>query len=151
MIEYYRSVRGAVTRLEDYAPGCWVNVVAPTPDELTYLTEGRGVPLDYLLYSLDLDERPRFERDDEFVLIVMQTSFAFGGERVIMEFGIGFAMAVLIDAFLIRCLLLPAVLHLLGDATWRLPAWLDRILPHWALELEDDGAPAALEPEPAQA
>ena len=80
MIEYYRSVRGAVTRLGDYAPGCWVNVVAPTPDELTYLTEQRGVPLDYLLYSLDLDERPRFERDDEYVLIVMQTSFSFGGE-----------------------------------------------------------------------
>ena len=80
MIEYYRSVRGAVTRSEDYAPGCWVNVVAPTPDELTYLTEQRGVPLDYLLYSLDLDERPRFERDDEYVLIVMQTSFSFGGE-----------------------------------------------------------------------
>ena len=49
MIEYYRSVRGTLARLEDYAPGCWVNVVAPTPDELTYLTEQRGVPLDYLL------------------------------------------------------------------------------------------------------
>jgi len=78
MIEYYRSVRGILERLEAYQAGCWVNVVTPTPDELTHLSQHYGVPMDYLLYSLDLDERPRFERDGEFVLIVMQTSFAFG-------------------------------------------------------------------------
>jgi magnesium transporter len=78
MIEYYRSVRGSLQRLEAYEAGCWVNVVSPTPDELTYLSQQRDVPMDYLLYSLDLDERPRFERDGDYVLIVMQTSFAFG-------------------------------------------------------------------------
>lgn len=78
MIEYYRSVRGSLTRLEAYEAGCWVNIVVPTPDELTYLSQQHGVPMDYLLYSLDLDERPRFERDGDYILIVMQTSFAFG-------------------------------------------------------------------------
>ena len=79
------------------------------------------------------------------IMIVVFASFITGGERVIMEFGIGLAVAVFIDAFFIRCLLLPAVLHLCGDATWKLPKWLDRILPHWALELEDEvpATPAA--------
>ena len=80
MIEYHRSVRGTLERLENYQPGCWVNVVAPTQAELTYLSQQHSVPLDYLLYSLDLDERPRFERDGEYILIVMQTSFPFGDE-----------------------------------------------------------------------
>lgn len=80
MIEYFRSVRGSLTRLEHYEPGCWINVVGPTPDELTRLSQHYDVPMDYLLYSLDLDERPRFERDGEYILIVMQTSFAFGDE-----------------------------------------------------------------------
>ncbi len=78
MIEYYRSVRGVLERLETYQTGCWVNVVSPTQNELTHLSQHYGVPMDYLLYSMDHDERPRFERDGEFILIVMQTSFDFG-------------------------------------------------------------------------
>ena len=78
MIEYYRSVRGALERLETYQAGCWVNVVSPTQGELDYLSQHHGVPMDYLLYSMDHDERPRFERDGEYILIVMQTSFDFG-------------------------------------------------------------------------
>ena len=78
MIEYYRSVRGALERLETYQAGCWVNVVSPTQSELTHLSQHHGVPMDYLLYSMDHDERPRFERDGEYILIVMQTSFDFG-------------------------------------------------------------------------
>ncbi len=78
MIEYYRSVRGALERLESYQAGCWVNVVSPTQSELNHLSQNHGVPMDYLFYSMDHDERPRFERDGEFILIVMQTSFDFG-------------------------------------------------------------------------
>jgi RND superfamily putative drug exporter len=47
---------------------------------------------------------------------------------------------VLLDAFILRTVLVPAVMHLLGDANWRLPRWLDRALPHVAVEPAD--APA---------
>jgi RND superfamily putative drug exporter len=61
-------------------------------------------------------------------------------------FGVGLAVAVLIDATLVRMVLVPATMSLMGRANWWLPGWLDRILPHLDLE----GAPAAPEvsPEP---
>ena len=64
-------------------------------------------------------------------------------------FGVGLAVAVLIDATLVRMVLVPATMSLLGRANWWLPGWLDRILPHLDLE----GAPRAPEvgpqPEPS--
>ena len=54
-------------------------------------------------------------------------------------FGVGLAVAVLIDATLVRMILVPATMSLLGKANWWLPGWLDRILPHLDLE----GAPGA--------
>jgi RND superfamily putative drug exporter len=53
---------------------------------------------------------------------------------VIKEFGLSLASAVLLDALVVRCLLLPATLHLLGDVTWRLPSWLDRVIPRVNIE-----------------
>jgi len=62
-------------------------------------------------------------------MIFVFGSFVFGGTRVIDEVGIGFASAVLLDAFVIRTVLVPALMHLFGRANWWLPSWLDRILP----------------------
>ena len=63
-------------------------------------------------------------------------------------FGIGLAVAVFIDATVVRIVLVPATMVLLGDANWWLPGWLDRILPKMSLELADD--PEAGEPEAEQ-
>jgi len=68
------------------------------------------------------------------IMVLVFGSFMLGNERVIQLFGLGLASAVFLDAFLIRVLLLPAVLDLCGDATWRLPAWLDRLLPNVSIE-----------------
>jgi uncharacterized membrane protein YdfJ with MMPL/SSD domain len=57
------------------------------------------------------------------------------------EFGFALGFSVLIDALVIRGLLVPALMHLLGPATWALPGWLDRLLPHLAAE-PGDHAPA---------
>ena len=51
-----------------------------------------------------------------------------------LEFGFGLAVAVFLDAIVVRCMMLPAVLELLGPATWRLPRWLDGPLPHINIE-----------------
>jgi RND superfamily putative drug exporter len=72
------------------------------------------------------------------IMILVFGAFVPGARRVIAEFGIGLAGAVLVDAFILRTLLVPALMHLFGRANWWLPGWLDRILPHLAVEPPDD-------------
>jgi RND superfamily putative drug exporter len=70
------------------------------------------------------------------VMVVVFASFAAGDERVLKLFGLSLATAVFLDALVIRTILLPAVLQLLGRRTWALPGWLDRRLPRLAIEPE---------------
>jgi RND superfamily putative drug exporter len=70
------------------------------------------------------------------IMVFVFGAFVLGGERVISEFGIGLAAAVAIDAFLLRSVLVPALMHLFGRANWWLPRWLDRILPDFSVEGE---------------
>jgi magnesium transporter len=74
MLEFFRAQDGALAKIDGYKPGCWINVVAPTQEELTSLQKLLGVPLDFLTYPLDIDERSRFEKDGDFSLIIFQTS-----------------------------------------------------------------------------
>ncbi len=68
------------------------------------------------------------------IMILVFLSFVLGEERAIKQFGLGLAAAVLLDAVVIRCLMLPAVLQLLGRATWWMPGWLERSLPRISIE-----------------
>jgi len=72
------------------------------------------------------------------IMICVFVAFVFGGLRVIAEFGIGLAAAVFLDAFVLRTVLVPAVMHLFGAANWWLPRRLDRILPHLTVEPADE-------------
>jgi putative drug exporter of the RND superfamily len=74
------------------------------------------------------------------VMVVVFASFIGGGQRVIAMFGLALAGAVFLDALVIRVLLLPATLELLGERTWRFPARLDRRLPRFALEPPEEPA-----------
>lgn len=71
------------------------------------------------------------------IMIAVFFSFAFGGQRIIAEFGIGLGGAVLIDAFILRTVLVPALMHFIGRANWWIPRWLDRVIPRVALEAGD--------------
>ena len=82
------------------------------------------------------------------IMIAVFLSFVTQPDPVGKMFGIGLAVAVLIDATIVRIVLVPATMVLLGDANWWLPGWLDRILPKMNLELADD--PEAGEPEAEQ-
>ena len=93
------------------------------------------------------------------IMICVFLSFMLGDERVLKEFGFGLAVAVLLDAVIVRCVLLPAVLELLGPRTWWLPQWLDDRLPHINIEgssaraerfIPPGGPDEAVEREPAQ-
>jgi RND superfamily putative drug exporter len=72
------------------------------------------------------------------IMILVFLSFTLlGNALVIQEFGIGFAAAIVIDAFIVRTILVPSLMHLFGRANWWLPSWLDRILPTMHIEAED--------------
>jgi RND superfamily putative drug exporter len=62
--------------------------------------------------------------------------------------GIGMAAAVVIDATIIRLILVPATMELLGDKNWWMPTWLDRIIPHLDIEGSHPAAPAPVAPQP---
>jgi RND superfamily putative drug exporter len=68
------------------------------------------------------------------IMVVVFAAFALGPERVIKEFGLGLAIAVLLDAVVIRCLLVPALMQLAGERAWWLPSWLEHRIPRLALE-----------------
>jgi len=68
------------------------------------------------------------------IMVCVFMSFMLGDERSIKEFGFGLGIAVFLDALVVRCVLLPAMLELLGGLTWKLPGWLDARLPQVAIE-----------------
>ena len=86
------------------------------------------------------------------IMIVVFGSFMFEDNRIIKLFGLGLAMAVFLDASLVRLLLVPATMELLGDKNWWLPGWLDRLIPNLNVEGTEPPPPAAatggFEPEP---
>ena len=60
------------------------------------------------------------------IMVCVFTSFVLNGDPVVKEFGVGLAVAIAIDSTLVRCLLVPAVMVLLGKRAWWLPRWLGR-------------------------
>ena len=83
------------------------------------------------------------------IMICVFLSFAVGDQRVLKLFGLSLASAVFLDAFVVRSLLLPSVLELLGRRTWALPAWLERRLPHLSIDRPQTTIPAR-DPEPVE-
>jgi RND superfamily putative drug exporter len=78
------------------------------------------------------------------VMVAVFASFMLASDRTISLFGLGLATAVLVDAVVVRCLFLPALLELLGRATWWFPGRLDRILPRLAIEPPEEEVVALL-------
>ncbi|MET7467462.1 MMPL family transporter [Micromonospora sp. NPDC005686] len=80
------------------------------------------------------------------IMIAVFVAFMFLGDRAISQFGIGLAAAVALDAFILRTVLVPAVMYMCGRANWWLPSWVDRRLPHLAIEPSDEArsAPALI-------
>jgi len=68
------------------------------------------------------------------IMVCVFGAFVLGDERSIKLFGLGMAVAVFVDATLVRMVLVPATMELLGDRNWWIPKWLDRILPRLNVE-----------------
>jgi RND superfamily putative drug exporter len=80
------------------------------------------------------------------IMICVFGSFVLGVDRSIKLFGLGLAVAVLFDATIVRLVLVPATMELLGDRNWWLPGWLDKILPNIKVEAERDEVDTELPP-----
>jgi RND superfamily putative drug exporter len=83
------------------------------------------------------------------IMIAVFSGFVLGDNRVVKLIGIGLASAIFIDAFILRTILVPAMMHLLDRFNWYFPKWLDRITPRVSFEPGDDGWDEldAIEPE----
>ena len=68
------------------------------------------------------------------IMVTVFLSFVFGGERVIKEFGLGLGTAIFVDATIVRMILVPATMELLGEWNWWFPHWLERIVPRLNIE-----------------
>jgi putative drug exporter of the RND superfamily len=69
------------------------------------------------------------------IMVVVFSAFTLSTDRTIKLIGLGMAAAILVDALIVRTVLVPAIMHTLGRRNWYLPSWLDRRLPH--LEIEE--------------
>ncbi|MEK7817480.1 MAG: MMPL family transporter, partial [Actinomycetota bacterium] len=108
-----------------------------------------GLSMDYEVFLLSrMREEYEAERDNEravtlglektgriittaaLIMIAVFGSFSFAESIVIKEIGVGLAVSILLDATIVRVIIVPATMKLLGDWNWWLPGWLDRLLPH---------------------
>ena len=88
-----------------------------------------------------LAETSRVINSAAVIMMAVFLAFVLSGDRVIAMFGIGLAAAVALDAFVLRTLLVPALMHLLGPANWWLPGWLERRLPRLGIESSGTAVP----------
>ena len=74
MIQYFKNINQQLVEIDKPENGSWVNVLPPLrQEEFSELAEGLDIPIDFLTDSLDIDERSRFEEDDNVKLIVSKT------------------------------------------------------------------------------
>jgi RND superfamily putative drug exporter len=92
------------------------------------------------------------------IMGVVFWAFVLGDDRTVKAFGVGLGVAILVDALLVRMILVPALMQLLGDKAWYMPRWLDRLLPRVTIEPAEHDEPVGeleepepqLEPEPRE-
>ncbi len=71
------------------------------------------------------------------IMVCVFGSFILNGDPTVKQFGVGLSVAIAVDATIVRCLLVPAVMALMGDANWWMPRWLDRTMPRISIEGEE--------------
>ncbi|MEU1191627.1 MMPL family transporter [Streptomyces sp. NPDC005859] len=87
-----------------------------------------------------LAETSRVINSAALIMVCVFLAFVLSGDSGAAMAGVGLAAAVALDAFILRTALVPAAMHLLGDSNWWLPAWLEKRLPHLAVEPKEEEA-----------
>ena len=76
----FLSLEPGLPELADYTHSCWVNVECPDEDDFLFLTRDLGIPREFLSDIADIDERPRAEREDEWLLTILRIPMDGGGQ-----------------------------------------------------------------------
>ncbi|MEV1069570.1 MMPL family transporter [Streptomyces sp. NPDC050263] len=92
-----------------------------------------------------LAETGRVINSAALIMVCVFLAFVLSGDAGAAMAGVGLAAAVALDAFILRTALVPAAMHLLGDSNWWLPGWLEKRLPHLAVEPKEEAAAAPAE------
>ncbi len=71
------------------------------------------------------------------IMVCVFSSFILSSDAIVKQFGVGLAVAIAIDATIVRCLVVPAVMTLFGKAAWWLPGPMERHMPHISVEGEE--------------
>lgn len=71
MITILKSTDTGLEQLDELTTNCWINVVDPTSEEISLLTDELGIPTDFVTYPLDMDERSRSEREDDGTMLIL--------------------------------------------------------------------------------
>jgi len=74
----YKSTEGGLVTVDEIVEGSWINLVDPAPEEIAALQSQLNIPPDFLTYPLDLDERPRTEKEDNTILIILRVPYYQG-------------------------------------------------------------------------
>jgi RND superfamily putative drug exporter len=85
------------------------------------------------------------------IMVLVFLIFAMAGLPQVKEIGIALAVAIFLDATVVRLVLVPTTMELMGDFNWWVPKWLDKILPHVDFESSGPKPPSTSDPEPALA
>ena len=96
----------------------------------------------HLAVAMGLEETGRVISCAALIMIAVFLSFVTNNQVVIKQLSIGLAASILIDATIVRLVLVPAVMYIFGRASWWIPRWLDRVLPH----IDVEGAPELVTP-----
>ncbi len=76
MIEiYYKEKNGSIEKLDSFKKGCWISVIKPTNEEIESLSKNLSIPMEFITYPLDLDERARVEMDDDITLTILRIPY----------------------------------------------------------------------------
>jgi putative drug exporter of the RND superfamily len=114
-----------------------------------HVKEGRS-PSDAIV--IGLAESARVITAAALIMVSVFASFVLNGDPTVKQFGVGLSVAVILDATIVRCMLVPAVMALMGRAAWWFPRWLDRRLPQVSVEghgyFADRDAAVAATPAP---
>jgi len=78
MITVLKGERGGLEKINELAPNIWVNVIDPSADEITRLRRELGIPHDFLIASLDIDEKARTDREENVRLILLRVPYFQG-------------------------------------------------------------------------
>ncbi|HHY74731.1 MAG TPA: magnesium transporter CorA family protein [Bacillus bacterium] len=110
---YITNKHGIIQETEEITKGCWVNVIAPTEEEIDYLMKQLQIPLDFLKDPLDEEERSRIEKEDNNILIIINMPLVSKDEfdRPIYD-TIPIGMIITNECFVTICLKDNSILHL---------------------------------------